>query len=1461
MNRNRVMRGLGLIALVMLAFGLAGCGSEPAPVARPPAPPPAPPPFQPQAVEVALGESGETVTLMTAEGGGFTLSGEAFAGGEVTAENGNMYLLALADGTWTAAFQEPEGIEVMLGDHGGTVIITMTEDGKYFIGEMEIMADSMVMGENGQYYTPALDDEGMWVAMWVMPDAVSVMLGDHGGTVMLQLAEDNSWWIGEMAFADGDMQMGDNGQYYTLTYDMDAGMWMAMHMMPDPVSVMLGDHGGTVMLQQAEDMSWWIGEMAFDSGGMQMGDNGHYYTLTYDMDSGMWMAMWMKPAAVMIALGTSGSVELQQAEDLTWWIGEMAFDSGGTTTAANGNMYMLTYDMDSGMWSSVFVPMEMEIMGTGLVAMTREADDMYDVGGSEETLSADGMGDVTADGGMYHVWMDGGMLMGARYDMPIAEALEEGPRDRDVAGAPLRTPADLSLSDDDSDTVANEAATHLSVDGDLYSLDALFGGGRADRTGMTFVEEAREEVQKLYDQVKALVDINAALDREDRNDFSATYNNKWDRDAQKALDNIFGKGNVNLPDLNTRAGKVDEKEMLADFERLIDALMTADAFDDMLELEADGLFDGGSDALSDTNTDAAEVFGAITSESRVLLGHMGTMRYGVFAKKTREIGTDDLVFTMAADPEDDQGGIGAFAWSTSEITGLTRDLEIQGLAIYEGGTTAVTAAKDPKFYSGDIRLELSLATKRFTTLVSNLTDADGDPWQHLLRDVESITLPRAQLGRSTSFNAGSSATASINYTGFAVAPLSGNLATFSGKLTGEGGENVVGTWTIGSARTDKDDYLAGAFGATMTGTETERAPDTTDAEEKALVSRYEGESEAHLYDREGYVRFQAAGVDYDGDGKAYVDVSIDDLDVAAAADGTFSRSGGAITSFFEEISDLKKQLEAWIALDNANDEDTINNLTQRNEIWATIRTKLRGLFGFDATETIEQDSRGRPDFDADMRLRPSDDEGTEFTVPDDTYAVDDGLDADMVTLQKRTKLDVLSSDTYPTTRTDNSKPRDEDALQELEDVLDALSSAEDFSEALEEGGQFEGLQAEGLGPDGGGNYVIYRDANYDDFADLDGELGGDDRARRVQSTKESPGGDSGGWEVVGRLLTTDYTTFGIAWGATGVDGTRFAYSVLPQTRYPAGSPRYPSQTTATYNGETVFAKGKTAYQGTAEITVKWGAAVADSSVTAVFSDLEKWDGSGVFELTYVLVDSAGNRYLKNGNAVTSGETDFGAEEYTYRDLAPVVVDGAGVTQITPESNVRWDPRNRAADAMGFEVESIVFHRDISVSNSGGGTPAVAGGVSFSAMNSEIDFIFKDKGLGTVESNFETAYIKGEFVGEDADGPLAVLGVFEFHEEVGALIANPRFKEGTTDEIVLDASGMATFNLGVDSDGEPSNPANPYTGDISGNFATETSAMTGQEYTNVLQDANNDSDFTQGIMQGGQFYGAFGTGRP
>ena len=67
-------------------------GSEP--------PATAPPSFVPQAVEVALGTSGDTLTLMTTEAGGFTRNGDAFTTGtDVMAEaSASTYRLTL-DGT------------------------------------------------------------------------------------------------------------------------------------------------------------------------------------------------------------------------------------------------------------------------------------------------------------------------------------------------------------------------------------------------------------------------------------------------------------------------------------------------------------------------------------------------------------------------------------------------------------------------------------------------------------------------------------------------------------------------------------------------------------------------------------------------------------------------------------------------------------------------------------------------------------------------------------------------------------------------------------------------------------------------------------------------------------------------------------------------------------------------------------------------------------------------------------------------------------------------------------------------------------------------------------------------------------------------------------------------------------------------------------------------------------------
>ena len=90
-----------------------------------------PPQFESESVEVKLGDGGGTVTLMTTADGGFTLDGEAFVGGAenpVEGEGGRRYVLTLAEGTWTAAFL-PREVVIDLGTSGTTVTLATTEAG------------------------------------------------------------------------------------------------------------------------------------------------------------------------------------------------------------------------------------------------------------------------------------------------------------------------------------------------------------------------------------------------------------------------------------------------------------------------------------------------------------------------------------------------------------------------------------------------------------------------------------------------------------------------------------------------------------------------------------------------------------------------------------------------------------------------------------------------------------------------------------------------------------------------------------------------------------------------------------------------------------------------------------------------------------------------------------------------------------------------------------------------------------------------------------------------------------------------------------------------------------------------------------------------------------------------------------------------------------------------------------
>ena len=264
-----------------------------------------------------------------------------------------------------------------------------------------------VTAENGNMYTVMISDDGMFTADYVQPPALSIPLGTSGSSVEVRRNEDLTF----SAMIDGEWMMitadttvmAANGNVYAAVLSPEGIPIGVMHV-PAMAEVMLGELGGTVTLTQAEDMTWWLGEMLVENGTVYTAANGNDYVLMmmeHD-DHVDWTATYVKVTA-MVALGTQGSIELVRAEDMSWWLGSEAVDVASEVMSDNGNTYTLWYT--DGVWTARFEPEMMMIEGTGLVAMSREADDMYDVG--DATLPASGMGDVTVDGAMYHVWMDG----------------------------------------------------------------------------------------------------------------------------------------------------------------------------------------------------------------------------------------------------------------------------------------------------------------------------------------------------------------------------------------------------------------------------------------------------------------------------------------------------------------------------------------------------------------------------------------------------------------------------------------------------------------------------------------------------------------------------------------------------------------------------------------------------------------------------------------------------------------------------------------------------------------------------------------------------------------------------------------------------------------------------------------------------------------------------------------------
>ncbi len=1395
--------------------GLAACGGDEPQVRAPVTP--VTPPFQPQPVEVKLGESGEKVTLMTTEGGGFTLNGEAFESGKtVTSEGGNVYTLLLAEGMWSARYEAPE-VEVKLGSLEETVKLVKGEDGSYRLGEMAVESGvtkheaangnvyMLVMGEDGMWmaqyqasetmlelgtsgttvtivrnedgtytvggeplmsggtwtaanggeYTLMRGEDGMWTATYV-PGKGTVTVGGTGLTLVATRAEDGTWSVvnpvtGETEMLSEGGQITTAGNTYTLTSD-GGGKWTATYN-PMRVEVQLGTIGGTVTLMRAEDGSYWLGEMQVEAGVTPVtSENGNRYTLVMGED-GTWMGRYEAPTTT-VTLGTSGTmVTIVMQEDGSWTLDGEVFMSGGQHTAGNGNVYRLS--RVDGVWMAEYVPMTMEVQGTGgLQAVKREDGTGYDVDGA--LLGKEGMGDIeTETSGWYRVVMQDGALMGTRLDNV---AISKVFKTKGVSKDP-------SILKDDRKTEVNEDRTALVVVGENYPFGELLGDGVSQTKGTNFVAEARGKLMEIREKIVAVLDVfdtDSQRDTQVSRQWGTETANNARTNVKGVLETVFGSGKYTkrAPDDDDALGAIDD---------LIEALGSAEELARAL---------GDEDVLKGSagaNT-AAKIFAATKTESTVTYGEHGNTRFGTITRQVRANAAGNLEYDFDSSPK--KGERGAFAFGVTGETSRTRYVQTAGTARYEGRTLAVSGAG--KQYSGDIEVSVNFTTSMVDGLITELVTEGGQSWEYLFGEVESIVLPKVTMTSQGIWkeSAGKDmATVDFGRRAGVYRPQMVD-ATFNGRLLGGNsapgaGSEVVGVWSLG-ANTESTSYLAGGFGAERVADEPVRRPAVDDGTQvDAMIvtpkpatptadstwteltnGRLTAKPSSWIW---SYLATPLTQAQVDTIGAGHRVAWTGAIPYFRKAD-----TGASIHSGRNGLLKLDVQIPLEDLLASEGGEFTVNS----SKTWVQVvrenvqkgRDKLAGLLSInDRTICCGNGSPAqlewgylpthptlglfwdpRTDGNADVRGKV-----IAGSNNDNVSGIFNHLPSKVVD-----KWDI------PNRNGDFTE-----AVERYDALLEALSSAEALEAAFD--------------PEGSGLFTVTDSGTEKSFLKMhgdDGELY--DSAgtnKQIWNTSASSIFNQRQWQVKAAVGTTDYTRFGawrIQWAKNALlaknwlhhEVESFVYSPLPAATATSQA-QLPDGGRATYTGKTVAYVGRMTkpgdapntggfadYEGEVSVEVTWN---AHDHTKAAFGGKKQVGG----EVTTVLSDlrdvDTGDYLYHNGNEVrrmTSTKVGFSTDAPFYdKDKT------GGITkENTPDDHVLNYTSTFSADLPNYQKGLLnkfkVDYRDSSV-NQGEARP----------------FLFEFT-----------------FVGRSPEGPLGVMGRYTFVTEFnGARHSHTFNKFGTT----------------------------------------------------------------------------------
>ncbi len=1398
MNRSAMKFGGGGIFLLsaLLLAGLAACGGDEPTAARPPAAP-APAPFQPQPVEVTLGASGETVTLMTTQDGGFTLNGEAFESGKtVTSESGNVYTLLLADGAWNARYDAHE-VEVKLGSLEETVKLVKGEDGGYMLGEMAVESGvtkhtaangnvyTLVMGEDGMWmaqyqasetmlalgtsgttvtivknedgtytvggeplmsggtwtagnggeYTLAMGEDGMWTATYV-PGKGTVTVGGTGLTLVATRAEDGTWSVvnpvtGETEMLSEGGQITTAGNTYTLTSD-GGGKWTATYN-PMRVEVQLGTIGGTVTLMRAEDGSYWLGEMQVETGVTPVtSENGNRYTLVMGED-GTWMGRYEAPTTT-VTLGTSGTmVTIVMQEDGSWTLDGEVFMSGGQHTAGNGNVYRLS--RVDGVWMAEYVPMTMEVQGTGgLQAVKREDGTGYDVDGA--MLGMDGMGDIeTETSGWYRVVMQDGALMGTRLDNVAVRNPTRFKTDK--------LSAHPSILGDDRKTEVNEARTALVVAGENYPFGDLLGDGVSQRKGKNFVAEARGKLLEIREKIVAVLDVfdtDSQRDTQVGRQWGTESANNATTNVKGVLETVFGKNNVKG---KYAARRPDDDDALGVIDDLIEALGSAEALEQALGDE--DLLKGSAGASK-----AGTIFAAAETESTVTYEAHGNTRYGTITRTKRTNAAEDLKYD---DGDPQTGERGAFAFGVTAETSRTRYVQTSGTARYEGRTLAVSGAE--KQYSGDIEVSVNFTTSMVDGLITDLATGAGESWEYLFGEVDSIRLPTVKMTSQGKWEAASGAMASIGFGRRAgVYRPQSVAATFKGRLLGGNsapgaGSEVVGVWSLGSD-SKSTSYLAGGFGAERVADEPVRRPSVGDGTQVGAML-----SSDNTVLENGQITLKPEQFDWlHGEFKVIAGQTGFAQDKTRTRKLRFARGKSGT-----DDPTARRTVKIALAdvIDTEGGEYSKNSpkthvQVAREEIQAQ-RDKIAGLQEIGNLQANINEAWTRALGSLQKNIF-TDDSYYEFTGSSHTQS--------RTNLPAQTKASPTSGNWWqklPTKVVDSAGAggdgaqlvAPDDVLERLDAVLMALGTSEALADAFD--------------PSADGTFAV-NDSNGVEKSFLEvnksGNLSGSKLTDPAKIFNESQ------WQVKVAVGSTDYTRFGVWRSQVSRNALRdrdwwnrdmesYAYSALPAAEARTQT-ELPNGTRATYTGKTVAYVGTKPYEGEARFEVEWYSHTETRPDAEGSNPAKKEVGakSMVAVLTDVRNVNTGDYLYHKGKEVRQ-ITFFRGQKH------PISTDAA------------YYDKSKANDADGARENDPTNHLLDYTSTFSGDIGKWQGGTGWPVA---IDY--RDSSQ-TPDKAYPILY-EVLFVGRSPEGPLGVMGRYEFVTEFnGNKVANfqSHNKFGTT----------------------------------------------------------------------------------